>query len=81
MPIVQLPAVAQQRKAGNGHCCRNRPGRCARLELAGNLRDLALFNVAFDSKLHGCNLVKLAVSDLVRDDRVCDRVSVIQSKS
>ena len=48
----------------------------ARLELAGYLRDLALFNVAIDSKLRGCDLVKLAVTDLVKDDRVRERVSV-----
>lgn len=53
----------------------------ARLELAGNLRDLALFNVAIDSKLRGCDLVKLAVTYLVKEDRVRDRVSVIQSKT
>lgn len=52
-----------------------------RLELAGNLRDLSLFNVAIDSKLRGCDLVKLAVTDLVRDDRVRERVSVTQSKT
>jgi len=33
----------------------------ARLELAGYLRDLPLFNVAIDSKLRGCDLVKLTV--------------------
>jgi integrase len=48
---------------------------------SSNLRDLALFNVAIDSKLRGCDLVKLAVTDLVRDDRVRERVSVIQSKT
>lgn len=53
----------------------------ARLELTGHLRDLALFNVAIDSKLRGCDLVKLAVSDLVKDDRVRAPVSVIQSKT
>ena len=53
----------------------------ASLELAGYLRDLALFTVAIDSKLRGCGLVKLAVSDLVKDDRVRERVSVIQSKT
>ena len=42
----------------------------ARLELAGNLRDLALFNLAIDSKLRGCDLVRLKVSDLVIGDRV-----------
>jgi integrase len=53
----------------------------ARLELAGNLRDLALFNVAIDSKLRGCDLVRLWVTDLVSDDRVRERVSIVQSKT
>lgn len=33
-----------------------------RLELEGKTRDLALFNMALDSKLRGCDLVKLKVS-------------------
>ena len=45
------------------------------------LRDLALFNLAIDSKLRGCDLVKLSVADLVKDDRVRERVSVIQNKT
>ncbi len=53
----------------------------ARLELAGNLRDLALFNLAIDSKLRGCDLVRLKVADLVVGDRVRERVTVIQSKT
>jgi integrase len=53
----------------------------ARLELARYLRDLVLFNVAIDSKRRGCDLVKLAVADLVKDDRVRARVSVIQSET
>ncbi|MEO1557432.1 MAG: tyrosine-type recombinase/integrase [Pseudomonadota bacterium] len=53
----------------------------ARLELAGYLRDLLLFDVAIDSKLRGCYLVKLAVADLVKDGRVRERVSKIQSKT
>ena len=35
-----------------------------RLELAENIRDLALFNLAIDSKLRGCDLVRLIVSDV-----------------
>lgn len=35
-----------------------------RLELEGKTRDLALFNIALDSKLRGCDLVKLKVSDV-----------------
>jgi integrase len=40
-----------------------------------------LFNVVIDSKLCGCDLVRLAVSDLVKDDRVQERDSLIQSKT
>ena len=37
-----------------------------RLELEGRTRDLALFNLGLDSKLRGCDLVKLKVSDDAR---------------
>ena len=53
----------------------------ARLELAVNLRGLALFNLAIDSKLRGCDLVGLKVTDLVTHDWVRERVSVTQSKT
>ena len=53
----------------------------ARLELAGNLRDLALFNLAIDSKLRGCDLVRLKVVELVSNDRIRERASIIQSKT
>ena len=35
-----------------------------RLQTIGNRRDLALFNLAIDSKLRGCDLVRLRVSDV-----------------
>lgn len=35
-----------------------------RLELAGAVRNLALFNMAVDSKLRGCDLVRLKVADI-----------------
>lgn len=90
MPRVQLPVVTPKRRAWNkGRIIgQKRPlmpkqvwAIRARLELAGSMRDLALFNVAIDSKLRGCDLVTLAVTDLVREDRVRERVSVIQSKT
>ena len=89
MPRVQLPAVTPKRKAWNkGRIIgQKRPllpkqvwAIRARLELACNLRALTLFNVAIDSNLRDFDLVKLAVSDLVKDDPVWERVSVIQSK-
>lgn len=52
-----------------------------RLELAGNLRDLTLFSRAIDSKLRGCDLVRLKVADLVLGGSVRDRVSILQSKT
>ena len=90
MPRVQLPAVTPKRRAWNkGRIIgQKRPllpkqvwAIRARLELASCPRDLALFNVAIDSKLRGCDLVKLIVTDLVKEDRVRERVSVIQSKT
>jgi integrase len=53
----------------------------SRLELADNLRDLTLLNLAIDSKLRGCDLVRLKVVDLVAGGNIRDRVSAIQSKT
>jgi integrase len=53
----------------------------ARLELAGNQRNLVLFNLAIDSKLRGCDLVRLEVADLLVAGAVRDRVSIVQSKT
>jgi len=39
-----------------------------RLKLAGQLRDLALFNLAVDSKLRGCDLVRIRVNDIAHED-------------
>ena len=52
-----------------------------RLELSGNIRDLALFNAAIDSKLRGCDLVRLMVSDVYVAGHVKERTSVLQSKT
>ena len=52
-----------------------------RLQLSKNLRGLALFNLAIDSKLRGCDLVKLRVSDIAQGGRVANRASIIQQKT
>ena len=41
-----------------------------RLQLARRARELALFNLAIDSKLRGCDLVGLRVHDVVQGSRV-----------
>ena len=52
-----------------------------RLQLEGRKRDLALFNLAIDSKLRGCDLVSLQVDDVSVGGRVRDRATVIQKKT
>lgn len=51
------------------------------LEMASNTRDLALFNMAVDSKLRGCDLVALRVRDVFAAGRIKERTSMIQSKT
>ncbi len=52
-----------------------------RLQLEQHRRDLALFNLAIDSKLRGCDLVQLHVNDVCVGGRVRDRATVIQQKT
>ena len=52
-----------------------------RLEMASNARDLALFNMAVDSKLRGCDLIALRVRDVFAAGCVKERASMIQSKT
>ena len=52
-----------------------------RLELAENHRDLALFNIAIDSKLRGCDLIKMRVVDVMASGQIKERASVLQSKT
>ena len=52
-----------------------------RLQLAGRIRDLALFNLAIDSKLRGCDLVSLKVEDVAPSGYAIDRATVRQRKT
>lgn len=45
------------------------------------LRDRALFDLAIDSKLRGCDLVQMKISDLVSGGQVRTRVIVMQQKT
>ena len=53
----------------------------ARLQLAGRIRDLALFNLAIDSKLRGCDVVSLKVEDVAPHGYAIDRATVRQRKT
>lgn len=52
-----------------------------RLQLAEHARDWALFNRAIDSKLRGCDLVKLTTTDMSHGDRVLSRAAIVQQKT
>src|SRR5690348_8265120 len=52
-----------------------------RLQLEGRKRDVALFNLAIDSKLRGCDLVSLRVDEVCVGGRPRDRATVIQKKT
>jgi integrase len=52
-----------------------------RLQLEHRARDLALFNLAIDSKLRGCDLVRLQVVDVCAGGRVRDRATIVQKKT
>lgn len=54
---------------------------CFHLDREGRLRDKALFDLAIDSKLRGCDLVKIKIGDVVADAEVRNRAIVIQQKT
>ena len=90
MTTPNLPAIIPARRAWNkgrimGQKRPLQPKHVwairVRLELADRLRDLALFNMAVDSKLRGCDLVKLEVTDVYVAGRIKERTSIVQSKT
>jgi integrase len=52
-----------------------------RLQIAGRIRDLALFNIAIDSKLLGCDVVSLKVEDVAPHGYTVDRATIRQRKT
>jgi integrase len=51
------------------------------LQLQGRVRDLALFNLAIDSKLRACDLVRLRVRDVTQANHVASRAMILQRKT
>jgi hypothetical protein len=52
-----------------------------RLEIARMWRDLALSNLAIDSKLRACDLVKLRIDEVCSGPMIRDRATVVQKKT
>lgn len=90
MQIPNLPAIRALRPAWNkgriiGQKLPLKPKHVwairVRLELAESHRDLALFNLAIDNKLRGCDLVRMKVADVMAAGQIKDRASALQSKT
>jgi len=62
-----------------------RPGHVwairAKLHLEKRTRDLAMFNLAIDSKLRGCDLMALRVDDVAPNSYAIDRATIRQRKT
>ena len=51
------------------------------LQNAQAARDLAIFNLAIDSKLRGCDLISLHVRDVIHGSQILPRAMVVQRKT
>ncbi len=51
------------------------------LQMADRKRDLALFNLAIDSKLRGCDIVAVHVEDFAPSGYAMDRATIRQKKT
>lgn len=54
---------------------------CFFLDHEGRMRDRALFDLAIDSELRGCDLVKVKIETLVSGPMICTRSMVVQQKT
>jgi site-specific recombinase XerD len=52
-----------------------------RLQMANRIRELALLNLGIDSKLRGCDLVKLKVRDVCHGEQIAPWAIVMQQKT
>ena len=52
-----------------------------RLQMAHKTRDLTMFNLAIDSKLRSCDLVKLQVRDVAHGTQILKRAMILQQKT
>src|SRR5262245_49025482 len=71
----KMPGPKPPLRLGHVWCIR------AKLQLERRIRDLALFNLAIDSKLRGCDLVGLRVDDVAPNGYAIDRANIRQRKT
>jgi len=81
------PSIARCRQAGKlvGAKPPLRPSHVwsirTKLQMQGRQRDLALFNLAIDSKLRGCDVVAVRVDDVAPSGYAMDRATIRQRKT
>ena len=89
-PQTQLPTMTTARLAWNkGKLTGAKPplrpkyiwSIRSKLQLEGRTRDLAMFNLAIDSKLRGCDIVALKVDDIAPNGYSVDRATIRQKKT
>ena len=82
-PVEQRPAWNAGRKLGAKRPLKPKEIWEIRfmLDREHRLRDRALFDLAIDSKLRGCDLVKVRIGDLVSGGRVRNQAMVVQQKT
>ncbi len=82
-PAGNRPAWNAGRKVGAKRALKPRQVWAIRffLDQHRRMRDRALFDLAIDSKLRGCDVVKVRIGDLVLGGRVRNRAIVVQSKT
>ena len=52
-----------------------------RLQMASDLRELAMVNLAIDSKLRACDLTRLRVQDVRHGSHVASRATIVRQKT
>jgi integrase len=81
--VRELRAWNSGRKVGAKRALKARQVWAIRffLDQHQRLRDRALFDLAIDSKLRGCDVVKVKIGDLVGGDEIRNRAIVVQQKT
>jgi integrase len=86
-PVADKPAPRRPRNKGKlvGAKPPLRPSHVwsirTKLQMQGRQRDLALFNLAIDSKLRGCDVVAVRVDDVAPSGYAMDRATIRQRKT
>ena len=83
-PALASPPTQHREPWNKGKLIGAKPPLCSKhvwsirtkLQVEGRTRDLAMFNLAIDSKLRGCDVVALKVQDVAPSGHTLDRATV-----